>query len=172
MRVNTKVLVIGAALVLPLVAFLSRGLVFDPHEMYSPLVGKQAPGFVLESLDGQRFDLDELRGRPVVLNFWSTWCAPCIQEHPTFVAASRFYGEDVRFLGVIYQDDNASIERFQAQYGAWGPSLVDPGGKTAIAYGVYGPPETFIIDAQGVIVDKVIGAIRPDHLKSTLDGLL
>jgi cytochrome c biogenesis protein CcmG/thiol:disulfide interchange protein DsbE len=172
MRINAKVLIVGLAVVLPLVAFLAAGFRFDPHEMYSPLVGKAAPGFQLTALDGSTHDLTGLRGKPVVLNFWSTWCPPCIQEHPVFVAASEHYGDRVEFLGVVYQDEPAKIRQFQQRYGSWGPSLVDPGGKTAIAYGVYGPPETFLIDPQGVIVDKVVGAVSGDYLKRILDGML
>ncbi|REJ74994.1 MAG: TlpA family protein disulfide reductase [Acidobacteria bacterium] len=172
MRINARVLIIGLAVVLPLVAFLAAGFRFDPHEMSSPLVGKPAPSFRLQSLDGEVWELEALRGKPVVVNFWSTWCAPCIQEHPALLGASRHYADSVQFLGVVYQDDTAAIASFQQRHGSWGPSLLDPGGKTAIAYGVYGPPETFFIGPDGVIVDKVIGAVSGGHLKRTLDGLL
>lgn len=169
---NRWVLVVGAVVVVPLLVFLAMGFRFDPRAIDSPLVGKPAPSFVLTDMDGNRFDLEELRGTPVVLNFWASWCQPCIVEHPVLRAAAQRYQGRVHFLGVIYQDEPANIRRFLARYGAWGPSLVDPGGKVAIAYGVYGAPETFFISPDGVIVEKVTSAVDPNLLVSILDSFL
>jgi cytochrome c biogenesis protein CcmG, thiol:disulfide interchange protein DsbE len=169
---NKKVLLIGALLVLPLMALLAISFRFDPKVVESPLIGKPAPEFTLLDLDGNTYSLSELRGKPVVINFWSTWCPPCIQEHPWLERASQQYAGRVHFLGVIYQDDPETIRRFLRQRGAWGPALVDPDNRVALAYGVFGPPETFFVDAQGTIVDKVIGAVPPRYLSEKLDELL
>lgn len=169
---NRTVLIVGAVLVVPLLVFLAIGFRFDPHRIESPLIGKPAPTFSLVDLEGRRFDLEELGGRPVVINFWSTWCFPCIAEHPMLVEAARIYDGKVHFLGVIYQDDLDLIRRFIASRGAWGPSLVDPGSQVAISYGVYGPPETFILDAEGVVVYKAIGQISWASLTGVLNELI
>jgi cytochrome c biogenesis protein CcmG/thiol:disulfide interchange protein DsbE len=169
---NRKVLLIGALLVLPLVAVLAVAFRFDPRTVDSPLVGKTAPDFSLRSLDGEVYRLSELAGQPVVVNFWSTWCPPCYQEHPVFLEYADRYEGQVQFLGVIYQDETDKIRRYLQQLGSWGPSLVDPEGKVAIAYGVYGPPETFFIDSQGVIREKVMGAVSARVMRDTLESML
>ena len=87
-------------------------------------------------------------------------------------SASDHYRGRAHFLGVIYQDDPAVISRFLDERGAWGPSLVDPENRVAIAYGVFGPPETFFIDGEGIIADKVIGGLHPQVLREALAALL
>ena len=172
---NRTVLIVGAVLTLPMLVFLAIGLQNDPRQIDSPLIGKKAPPFALMDLDGQRVSLEELRGRPVLLNFWATYCVPCVAEHGTFQAATRRLGDEVVFLGVIYHDETALIRRFLAQRGSWGRTLVDPEAQVAIAYGVYGVPETFLIDREGVIVDKTTAPLmRTDQLFGWLNkhGLL
>ena len=169
---NKKVLLLGVLLVVPLVGLLAVSFKFDPKIVESPLLGKPAPDFMLQDLDGNVVTLSQLRGAPVLINFWSTWCPPCIQEHPLLESAAAHYRGRVHFLGVIYQDDPGVIARFIAQRGSWGPSLVDPDNRVALAYGVFGPPETFFVDADGKIVDKVIGALEPRYLRDVLEGLL
>lgn len=158
-RVNTKVLVAGLVVVVPLLAVLVLNLGRDPHSVRSPLVGRSAPAFSLPPVGGGApVSLDSLRGRPVVINFWATWCVPCFEEHAALTAAARTFRE-VQFLGVVYEDDEAATETFLGERGGGYPSLVDPEGKTAIAYGVFGVPETFFIDASGRIVDKYVGPL-------------
>ncbi len=169
---NRNVLVAGAAIVVPLVVFLGLGFRSDPHFIESPLIGKPAPALRLTDLDGRAVDLVDLAGRPVVLNFWSTWCPPCIAEHGVLLDGARRYGDRVRFLGVVYQDDPDLIRAFVSGRGAWGPSLLDPGSEVAIRYGVYGPPETFFIDGQGVVRRKVIGPVTAGVLGAYLAELL
>lgn len=172
MRLNHKVVVVGAAIVLPLLVVLAVSLRFDPQVIPSPLVGTEAPVFELESLDGERVRLADLRGQPVLINFWATWCQPCIAEHPVLVDGARRYRGRARFLGVIYQDEPDLIERFLAARGSWGSTLIDPGSKVAISYGVYGAPETFILDKTGVIVEKITGPTGPRQLDAFLGPLL
>ncbi len=169
---NRKVLLVGLGISLPLLGLLGFAFRHDPRIVESPLVGKSAPNFRLADLDGAIVDLAELRGRPVIVNFWATYCAPCWVEHPLFMEGSLRWRGEIQFLGVIFQDDPETIAQFNAEYGSWGPSLIDDGGRVAIAYGVYGPPETFFIDRDGVIVDKATGAVSPERLLSVADRLL
>jgi len=170
--VNRTALIIGLVLVVPLLIFLAISFRFDPRFIESPLVGKEAPTFTLQSLDGEVVDLATLRGQPVVINFWATWCQPCIYEHPYLIEMARQYEGRAHFLGVIYQDEVAPIRRFLAQRGSWGRTLVDPEAEVAIAFGVYGAPETFVVDPQGVIVRKITSAIDPRSLSQLLDSML
>jgi cytochrome c biogenesis protein CcmG/thiol:disulfide interchange protein DsbE len=157
---NRKVLAVGLLGIAPLLAVLFANLGRNPHAVASPLVGKPAPVFSLPRAgEGAAVSLEGLRGRPVVLNFWATWCVPCLEEHPVLVRAARRLGEEVAFLGVVYQDQPAAVASFLAQHGSAYPSLLDEGGRTAIAYGVYGVPETYFLDASGVITDKRVGAL-------------
>ncbi len=169
---NRRVLLVGLGVSLPLLAMLGFAFRHDPNIVESPLIGKPAPNFRLADLDGNVVELAELRGRPVIVNFWSTYCPPCIVEHPLLMAGARRWQGEIHFLGVIYQDDPDLIAQFNADYGSWGPSLIDEDGRVAIAYGVYGPPETFFIGRDGVIVDKAIGAVSPDQLLATADRML
>jgi cytochrome c biogenesis protein CcmG/thiol:disulfide interchange protein DsbE len=163
-RVNARVLVASLAVVLPLLAILVLNLGRDPHSVRSPLVGRPAPAFSLAPAGGGvPMSLDALRGRPVVINFWATWCAPCSQEHAALTQSARAL-RDVQFLGVVYEDEEANIQAFLRQRGSAYPSLIDPGGKTAIAFGVFGVPETFFIDGGGRIVEKYVGPLDPDRI--------
>ena len=131
----------------------------DPHSVRSPLVGQPAPPFKLVPVGGGApVTLESLRGKPVVMNFWATWCVPCFQEHPALVASARFL-PDVQFLGIVYEDEEARTGEFLRQEGSAYPSLMDKDGRTAIAYGVFGVPETFFIDRNGRIVEKHVGPL-------------
>ncbi len=112
--------------------------------------------------------LASLRGRPVVLNFWATWCVPCFEEHPVLVSTARSLGDRVRFVGVIYEDSEEQVRGFLARQGSAYPSLMDPGSRTAIAFGVFGVPETYFIDAEGRIAAKHIGPLDARSLQAKL----
>jgi cytochrome c biogenesis protein CcmG, thiol:disulfide interchange protein DsbE len=158
-RVNPWVLGAGLAVIVPLLAVLVLNLGRDPHSIRSPLIGRPAPTFSLAPVGGGApVRLESLRGRPVVINFWATWCVPCFEEHAALNAAARTFGE-AQFLGVVYEDDEARTQAFLAQRGSSYPSLVDPEGRTAIAFGVFGVPETFFIDGTGRIVEKYVGPL-------------
>ncbi len=169
---NRTVLLVGALIIVPLLIFLALSFGKDPRALDSPLVGKPAPGFKLRDLEGRIVNLEEYRGKPVFLNFWATWCQPCIAEHPVLQAGAQRYAGRVQFLGVVYHDEREKIETFLERRGEWGPTLLDDNGTVAVAYGVYGAPETFFIDKNGVIVDKHTGPVHPDYLFRMLDSLL
>ncbi|HYS10540.1 MAG TPA: redoxin domain-containing protein [Myxococcales bacterium] len=159
-RINKRVLVAGAAIVLPLIAVLVANLGRDPHMVRSPLVGRPAPPFSLQPVGGGApVRLESFRGKPLVINFWATWCVPCFEEHPALTAAARGL-PDVQFLGVVYEDEEARTQAFLKERSSAYPSVMDPDGRTAIAYGVFGVPETFFIDAEGRIVEKFVGPLQ------------
>lgn len=148
----------------------------DPSLVASPLIGKPAPELTLSRLDGRGdLTLTELRGQVVVVNFWASWCVACRAEHDDLVAtAGAFQERGVTFVGVVYQDDPESAIGFLDELG-WGDNyhyLVDPGSRAAISFGVFGVPETFFIDPEGVIVGKITGESNAVLLGTTLDQIL
>jgi len=167
--VNKTVLIIGVVIVAVVVFVLFAGLGKDPQHIDSPLIGKPAPPFALKAVgSGETIDLDSLRGKPVVLNFWATWCGPCYEEHPTLVANARVL-PNVQFVGVVFNDTEDKIMRFLAERGTAYPTLLDGNGKTAIAYGVGGVPETYFINPSGTIVAKFEGPLTTEALQANLE---
>jgi cytochrome c biogenesis protein CcmG/thiol:disulfide interchange protein DsbE len=170
---NRTVLAVGIVIAAVLVGVLFLGLGQNPNEIRSPLIGKQAPTFTLREVGtGRAIDLATLKGKPVVLNFWATWCAPCWEEHPVLVANARRLQPDVQFLGVVFQDEESKILGFLQQRGSSYPTVVDDKGKTAIAYGIGGVPETFFLDANGVIAAKFNGPMSADALQENLQKVV
>ena len=168
---NWKVLLIGAIMVVPLVWILASGFGHDPRAIPTTTIGSPAADFALETLEGKEIRLSDLRGKPVVLNFWSTWCGPCVHEHPLLQAAARSHGDRVQFLGVLYGDEPARAVSYLQSAGAAYPTLVDDDQRIIVDYGVAGVPETFFIDSRGTIVHKVSGAISGQQLTAALEGL-
>lgn len=170
---NWKILAAGGLVVIPLVWVLAEGFGRNPRALPSVLEGKPAPSFALETLDGEKVSLADLRGSPVVLNFWATWCTPCLQEHPLLLEAARRYtSRGVTFLGVLYGDEPPAARTYLKKHGSAYPTLLDPAHRTAIDYGVGGVPETFFIDRNGQVVLKVSGPVTPDTLVGTLEAML
>jgi cytochrome c biogenesis protein CcmG/thiol:disulfide interchange protein DsbE len=166
---NRTVLLIGILLTAALVIVFYFALGNDPTHINSPLVGRTAPEFALKAVgSGELIDLTQLRGKPVVLNFWATWCVPCYEEHPVLVANARQLGPDVQFVGVVFNDTEDKIMQFLRERGASYPTLIDEQGKTAIAYGVGGVPETFFLDKRGTVVAKYAGPLTSDALREEL----
>jgi cytochrome c biogenesis protein CcmG/thiol:disulfide interchange protein DsbE len=169
---------VGVSFVLvPLVAFtwlLASGLGKDPRALPSELTGRAAPTFVLRELDGARsVALAELRGQVVVLNFWASWCAECRLEHPSLMAAwDRYRDRGVVFLGVDFEDSAGAAAEFQAERGGDWPLLLDPGSRTALDYGVYGVPETFVIAPDGTIAAKRVGPVSYSWLTDRIESAL
>ena len=160
-------------IVLPVAWLLFQGLGRDPRAIPSPLIGRQAPAVMARSMDGETVNLADYRGQPVILNFWASWCFECIEEHRVLMEAQERYGERLAIVGVLYQDTVADALGFLARYGDGGwPNLLDADGRLAIDYGVTGPPESFFIDAAGVVRYKQYGAVTPAVLDEQLLPLL
>ncbi|MBN2371879.1 MAG: DsbE family thiol:disulfide interchange protein [Vicinamibacteria bacterium] len=166
---NRRILIVGGMVVLPLLALFFIGLGHDPREIYSPLIGRPAPSFTLTSLDGEEeISIDTTSGKPAILNFWASWCAPCLEEHSTLIEAARTLGDRVRLIGIVYDDTPENARAFLREAGEAFPTFFDPGGRVAIAYGVYGVPETFFIGADGRVVTKHTGPLSRKALAEHL----
>ena len=152
-----------------LVGFLAVGLTLNPREVPSPLIDKAAPAFSLPRLDapGQQLGAADLKGKVWLLNVWASWCVACRQEHPVLVDLSGT--GQVPVYGLNYKDKRedalAWLQRFGNPYVA---SISDTQGLVGIDYGVYGVPETFVIDKQGVIRMKHIGPVTPQVLRDSI----
>src|SRR5713226_464586 len=142
----------------------------------SPLIGHPAPDFtlgVLSTRSAPAIHLASFKGKPVMLNFWASWCNPCKHEAPLLEATwQRVQSQGVIFIGVDYEDTQTDGLSFLRTYGITYPNVVEPTGSTAINYGVTGVPETVFIDRHGVIVNKVIGEVTEQTLENNLQALL
>ena len=158
---------------LPVLALLAFGLTRDVRVLPSAIVGESAPLFQLETMSGDSLSLADLDSQVVILNFWASWCIPCRQEHPVLARATETWdSRDVKVLGVLYQDAPRSAERFMRRYGGEWETVLDPGSRTAIDFGVYGVPETFFLDTERRIAYKHIGPLNWDVLQNKVDSLL
>lgn len=156
-----------------LVVFLGIGLQRDPRLLPSPLIGQPAPQFSLGTLATPDTPLtrDALLGRPFLLNVWASWCAQCREEHPLLVELGR--AGQVLLIGLNYHDELEAGRRWLTERGdPYRLSLFDPQGKLGLDLGVYGVPETFLIDGQGVIRYKHVGPLNNEILTRQLLPLL
>lgn len=147
----------------------------DPALSESPLLGKPMPDATLPRLVGEgEVDLGDFEGDILVVNFFASWCLECRLEHDALVAASdSFAGSGVRFVGIAYQDDPVDALGFLEEEGL-SPSteyLLDEGSRAAIAFGVFGVPETYFVDADGTVVGRIIGPTDVLTLGSTIDAI-
>ncbi|MBX9612968.1 MAG: DsbE family thiol:disulfide interchange protein [Burkholderiales bacterium] len=164
---------IPLAIFLGLVWFLAAGLKLDPKEVPSPLINKSAPQFQLTRLDDatQTIRRDDLLGKVWVLNVWASWCVACREEHPLLVEFAR--QKLVPIYGLNYKDDRNAGQQWLARFGnPYDASLFDSDGRVGIDWGVYGVPETFLIDKQGVIRFKQIGPLTPEAIRTQLEPLV
>lgn len=156
-----------------LLVFLGIGLTKDPREVPSPFIGKAAPAFTLPQL--QRPDLKisntDMKGQVWLLNVWASWCESCRDEHPLLVEYSK--RKEVPIYGLDYKDEPADGIKWLEQFGnPYTNSIVDRDGLVGIDYGVYGVPETFVIDKQGIIRYKQIGVVTPEAWDKTIMPLV
>ena len=143
---------------LVLAGFLFRGLHRDPQALPSALVGQPFPAFSLPGVkDDQLFSHQDLLGRPALVNVWGTWCVACREEHPVL---NQLKAQGVVIHGINYKDDNASARRWLAEFhDPYQLDLRDDAGRLGLDLGVYGAPETFLIDAQGVVRYRHVGVV-------------
>ncbi|MCQ4320930.1 DsbE family thiol:disulfide interchange protein [Stutzerimonas stutzeri] len=147
------------AIFLLVAVFLYRGLFLDPTELPSALIGKPLPSFSLPSVeDPQRLiSAEDIKGKPALVNVWATWCVACKVEHPVL---NKLAQQGVNIYGVNYKDDNAAAQKWLRDFhDPYQLNIRDEQGSLGLDLGVYGAPETFIVDKQGVIRHKYVGVI-------------
>jgi len=167
----TRYLRFAVPLVLFLVLawFLKAGLGLNPREVPSPLIDKPAPAFSLpQLLDPSRtFSTEDMKGQVWLLNVWASWCVACEEEHPFLVNLAR--QNIVPIYGLVYKDKREdAMMRLMNSGNPYVVNAQDTEGRTGIDYGVYGVPETYVIDKQGVIRYKQIGPVTPDNLRDKI----
>ena len=148
-----------AAVLAALIVLFAIGLTKDPTKVPSPLIGQPAPAFALPLLDGGTLATADLQG-PVLVNFWASWCTPCLQEHPLLMDLAR---SGVTIVGLNYKDEPEAARQWLARHGNPFTLIAqDRDGAVGLDWGVYGVPETYVLDAQGVIRYKQIGPMTLD----------
>ena len=156
-----------------LAAFLLRGLGLKPGEIPSPLIGKPAPQFEMPklALPGESLTNKEMLGQVWILNVWASWCMPCREEHPVWNEFAR--KKQVPLVGLNYKDQDDNANRWLRDLGnPYTVSIADRDGRVGIDFGVYGVPETFVIDRTGVIRYKHIGAMTTSVLEQKIMPLV
>ncbi|HMA21226.1 MAG TPA: redoxin domain-containing protein [Gemmatimonadaceae bacterium] len=181
---NWKRASIALAAATPVIALFAYGFTRDPATIPSPLPGHQAPPFTLAVIasgegklprsPGDTIRLRDLKGKVVVLNFFASWCLPCREEHAALSEAARYYEDKpTQFIGVLYNDEPAAgIQWIEEMGGMKYPAVTDVESRTAIDYGLYGVPETFIIDPTGKVAHKELGPITGPVLRRVIDSVL
>lgn len=181
---NWKRAFIAVLIAAPIIALFAYGFTRDPAAIPSPLPGHDAPPFALTVFApgeaplarpvGDTIRLADLAGKVSVVNFWASWCGPCRAEHAALSETARHYADrPAQFVGVLYNDRPEPATRWIAEMGGQSyPAVMDDASRTAIDYGVYGVPETFIVDATGRIAYKHVGPISAGVLRQWIDSLL
>src|SRR5919106_4551965 len=158
-RLPRRALVLGAVVPILLLGLLGTALLARGLPSASPTtVGSLAPDFSLTDFDGKPMRLADLRGRPVIVNFWASWCGECVEEFPLLrEAAQEHASAGLVVLGIVYQDRADSARAFMERHGGTWPAAMDPDERVARAYNIFAPPETYFIGRDGRIVARHIG---------------
>lgn len=136
-----------------------------------PKVGEPAPGFQLLDMDGKVIRLEDFRGKPVLVNFWATWCVPCKKEAPDLRMLQEEWGSTVQLIGVDYFESAEPVRAFALNYGLNYPLPIDADGRVTGTYKLTGLPETFFLDSAGIIRDHRIGQLRPELARCIVRGI-
>jgi len=172
-RLGLPHLVIAASVPVLLVALLGAFLLSRTPAGTPTAIGNVAPDFALADLDGNPIRLADLRGRPVIVNFWASWCGPCVEEFPLLSdAATRHADDGLVVVGIVWQDRSEAARDFMARNGATWAAAMDPGERVATDYGILGPPETYFIGRDGTIVARQIGQISAASLDKKLAAII
>jgi cytochrome c biogenesis protein CcmG/thiol:disulfide interchange protein DsbE len=170
---RTQLLAGVVAAVVVIVALLMTGLGRDPSVFASPLVGRMAPNFTLPQLDGPPVTVAKLRGQIVVINFWASWCTECQAEQAALDQTwQQFQDSGVVVIGVNFQDTIDAARGYVRTDAVTYPVVEDAGSKTALAYGLRGVPETFVVNRSGRIVKHVIGPVDAAGLTTEINSML
>jgi cytochrome c biogenesis protein CcmG/thiol:disulfide interchange protein DsbE len=164
---------IPLAVFIALVVLMAVGLTMDPERVPSPLIGKPVPDFSLPRVEDPDKELSpaDLKGRVYLLNVWASWCVACRQEHPLLMRLAE--RRDVTIVGLDYKDERADARQWLAQRGdPYAASAFDADGRVAIDLGVYGVPETFVVDADGTIRHKHVGPVTRESLREKILPLI
>lgn len=136
-------------------------------------VGDRAPEFALADLDGNPVRLSDYAGQPVLVNFWASWCVPCVEEFPILQGSLDAHADaGLVVIGIVYRDRSEAARAFADQMAAEWPMAIDPGEAVAQAYGVLGPPESWIIGPDGIVASRQIGPYTAEELEAQLDEVL
>jgi cytochrome c biogenesis protein CcmG/thiol:disulfide interchange protein DsbE len=169
-RLPLSYLVISAVLPVILLALVVGRLTLAGP---APLIGSAAPNFALADLDGNPVRLADLRGRPVIVNFWASYCASCVEEFPLLKSALAEHKADgLAVVGIVYQDRSEAARSFMSRMQATWPAAMDTTGDVARAYGIYAPPESFFIDREGRIAGLQIGELSRADLARQLETIV
>ena len=154
------------AVMLAFVWILASSEPATDREVSSPLLDNVAPELKGSTIAGTGFDLDNRRGQYVVVNFFATWCTPCLREHPELVRFSERHAAagDASVVSIVYDDQSSDARQFFIEQGGDWPVVLDPDGRVALEYGVAGIPESFIVAPDGTVVAKVIGGVTANGL--------
>jgi cytochrome c biogenesis protein CcmG/thiol:disulfide interchange protein DsbE len=172
-RRRTWLLAGVAATVAVIVALLMTGLGRDPSVTASPLVGRAAPNFTLPQLEGPPVTLSRLRGQVVVINFWASWCAECQVEQAALDQTWRQYQDSgVVVIGVNFEDSTGAARSYVRTQGVTYPVVEDAGSQTALAYGLRGVPETFVVNQSGRVINRVFGPVDAAALAGEINSML
>ena len=164
-------------IILGLISLLGFGFTTDPKKVPSPLIGRNAPDFQVYELNGeQKFSLSEFTGRPIVLNFWASWCAECRTEAVILEEFFQKYGvknKKLVMIGIAIQDSPKKAKAFARHFDkTYHLGLDDDAGNIALDYGIYGVPETFFIDPKGIIFHKTIGMVSTELMEQKFKPFL
>lgn len=150
---------------------ITSGLFEDKESL--PEVGQPVPSFQLSTLEGDVLQIEDFKGHPVVINFWGSFCEPCVREMPLIQAYHEKYAEDgLIILGINLNEPKLSVEAFAKQMGVTFPILLDPGGETRKRYGVTSFPTTFFLDKDGNLVSEKVGEMTELDMRSNLSRIL